>query len=392
MRRKHLATVLCGAPLLLGRGVAAQSVDGSAIFQSNCVECHDGAPESRAPGARAAPRPRARVDRRRADRRGDALPGPAPDRRRAARRGGVPLRSLVRRRGRRRSDGGPVRWNARSLGSGGGALVERVGPDRHEHAQPAGRGRGADRGRPPQAAPRVGAGLSRRDVRVGAAHRCGRARLRRKPERHGLRAGRQGRVHPVDLRGEGQRAIGRVDRGARRWLGALRGVLLRPARLRVRAGRRDGLGALEHPRGDPSAGPPHGLGRAVRRPPLRAHLVVRGGREGTDVCMLHVPWGHRRARREDRRARLDGVHGHGNAEADGPARRRGRVVGAVRRRDLVGADDRRGAPRDLRGRRKHVQRRDPAGYGRDRGVRPRLGRHALGPSADARRRVRLPDR
>lgn len=49
MRLTPLAGFACAALALTAGHTTAQSVDGSTVFQSHCVECHDGDPESRAP-------------------------------------------------------------------------------------------------------------------------------------------------------------------------------------------------------------------------------------------------------------------------------------------------------------------------------------------------------
>jgi polyvinyl alcohol dehydrogenase (cytochrome) len=49
MRSLTLAGFSCAALLAVATDVAAQAVDGSAVFQASCSGCHDGAPDSRAP-------------------------------------------------------------------------------------------------------------------------------------------------------------------------------------------------------------------------------------------------------------------------------------------------------------------------------------------------------
>jgi hypothetical protein len=82
-----------------------------------------------------------------------------------------------------------------------------------------------------------------------------------------------------------------------------------------------------------------GIAGALRRPRLRANLVVRGRRPAAGISMLHVSRRCGRSRFQHRRPRLEIAHHSQRTHADAQLCRRHWVVGACRRRHLVGADD-----------------------------------------------------
>lgn len=49
MRPSILSAFACVALVAIATAAAAQSTDGSAVFESQCASCHNGAEDSRAP-------------------------------------------------------------------------------------------------------------------------------------------------------------------------------------------------------------------------------------------------------------------------------------------------------------------------------------------------------
>ena len=86
---------------------------------------------------------------------------------------------------------------------------------------------------------------------------------------------------------------------------------------------------------------------------------------------------------------MENPHHCRSAYAAARVRKRHRVVGTVRRRDLVGADGRCQARRAVRRRRQLLQRTAAADDGCDRRVRSENRGHAMGASTDAERSLRL---
>ena len=176
---------------------------------------------------------------------------------------------LLRRRRRRHSAARSAGWRC----------LERVGHRRAEFAI-ADRCRGrSDRGRCPEAQIEVGVRHSR-CVGIGIADHRGRPpRVRRQPQRHGVRARYEDRLSGLGVRGRCRRAI-----DARRWSRRRRqqhAVLRRRARARLRAGRDDRPAAMEgQGRGSPRRDD-HGRRGVSQRTALRAGVVARG-RHGGD--------------------------------------------------------------------------------------------------------------
>ena len=173
----------------------------------------------------------------------------------------------------------------------------------------------------------------------------------------------------------GRRTGSRPASDLRRLRGGSAGIRLRPRR-------RHRPDAVDQEGRRPPARAPHRLADAPRRPSLRPDIVVRRRRPASRLRLLHLPRQRRRARRGERRRRVEDLHDSRRAAAAARLRRRHRVARAGGRRDLVGADDRRQARGALRRRRQHLQRCRAADDRRDPGVRSRERCEALG-AADA---------
>ena len=361
---------------------------GEALYRTKCAcTCHD-APRGRlaCAAARRAARSIAGSDRRLAHRRRDALSGalaraapngaPSPStsparaiRRRHHRRGMRPLHERRRRSAIRR---------AVARGTAGDRRSRTRISSRRQQA-------GLTAEQVPRLDAEMGVRISGHDVRVGAADHRRRPPVRRQPERHRLLARRR---RPAASSGRSRR-----DGGVRA------SISIGDGAARISPDQKGYAYALDADDRHGSSGrrkvDDHPLIRltgspdAVRRPALRADVVVRRSREEPPAyAVLHLPRQHRRARREHRRRACGGRYTIAEEpkvlgrRADGVE-----MLGARRRRDLVGADDRRQARRRCTSASATRMRdRHAAGRERRRRVRSRDRAHALG-EAGARRRT-----
>ena len=254
--------------------------------------------------------------------------------------------------------GGAVRVAA-GVRSDDGSEMDRVERRHHQHALSAGSGRGANRRADAEARAEVGVRLSQRRDGARAADRGRRTPVRRQPERHGLRARRENRLHHLDVsrRRRGVRT-GIVDRAASRGPGQVPGYC--SAMCGANAYGVDATTGEQlwtrHARGSPHRQHHRHARRCIRIGcTSRSRRAKRAGHE-PGVRMLHLPRQPRRARRRDRIARVEDLHDCRRSEADRQEPERLDAVGSLGRRRLVVADDRRQATCRLRGHRQHVHR------------------------------------
>ena len=111
---------------------------------------------------------------------------------------------------------------------------------RRQHALPERGAGGPDRGRGAEAASEVGVRLPRRHIRLVAADGGRRPAVRRQPERHGLRARREERLHRLDVHREERRAHRAGVRRAQRRSGLHASTSATPARTSTRSTPRPG--------------------------------------------------------------------------------------------------------------------------------------------------------
>ena len=136
---------------------------------------------------------------------------------------------------RARPSAGAAR-GARSAARRGASPLERLVAVASQHPFPTDGAGGTHRGTRVRAVAEVGLRLSGRDVRMVAADGCARTAVRRQPERHGLFARREDRLHLLDVHREDRRAHG--ARRTRSVRGRGMRVLRRHGRERLRARRR----------------------------------------------------------------------------------------------------------------------------------------------------------
>ena len=237
----------------------------------------------------------------------------------------------------------------------------------------------------------VGVRLSRCHVGLVAADRRRRPPVRRQPERHGLRARREERLHLLDVHGEERRAHG-VTVGSQRATATR--VYFGDTGANVYAldaatGRRTLVASrstIIPTRASPASPTLYqGSARTCRcrrsRKPPPASRATSAARSAAASNALDA---------QDRRGRLAGRS---------PCRRRSRsertptgvdAVGTVGRRHLVGADHRRQARLVYVGHRQHLQRAGAADRRRDHRVRSGERRDQVDQAVDRRRRLRLP--
>ena len=120
-------------------------------------------------------------------------------------------------------------------------FLERLG--RHSSRQPVHRKRRHQGSGRAAAKARLGVRIPAGAVGADAADRGGRLAVHRERIRPGICAGREDRVHPLDVSGQGRRAQ-RDERGGA-WLGQVRRVFRRRAGQRVRVGRGDRQGTVD---------------------------------------------------------------------------------------------------------------------------------------------------